>query len=92
METKSLSTVFSMPFTELLGRRINAGVFRIIAYPQTSCDYYQAALTFNKRDLLSVLKPYGIKTATSYYLNKGDVINTDEIVAKVGLRLFCKTQ
>jgi D-alanine-D-alanine ligase len=52
--------------------------------PQTSCDYYQQALTFNKRDLLSVLKPYGIKTATSYYLNKGDAINTDEI-AKVGL-------
>jgi D-alanine-D-alanine ligase len=53
--------------------------FELLHIPQTSCDYYQA-LTFNKRDLLSVLKPYGIKTATSYYLNKGDAINTDEIV------------
>ena len=64
--------------------------FELLHIPQTSCDYYQAALTFNKRDLLSVLKPYGIKTATSYYVNKGDAINTDEIVAKVGLPCFVK--
>ncbi|HSD13496.1 MAG TPA: hypothetical protein VLB74_02490, partial [Flavobacterium sp.] len=37
--------------------------FELLGIPQTSCDYYQAALTFNKRDMLSVLKPYGIKTA-----------------------------
>jgi D-alanine-D-alanine ligase len=35
--------------------------FELLHIPQTPCDYYQAALTFNKRDLLSVLKPYGIK-------------------------------
>lgn len=64
--------------------------FELIGMPQTSCDYYQAALTFNKRDLLAVLKPYGIKTATSYYINKGDTINTDEIVQKVGLPCFVK--
>ena len=64
--------------------------FELLNIPQTSCDYYQAALTFNKRDLLSVLKPYGIKTATSYYLNKGDAIHTDEIVTKVGLPCFVK--
>ena len=58
--------------------------------PQTSCDYYQAALTFNKRDLLSVLKPYGIKTATSFYLNLGDNINLEEIISKVGLPCFVK--
>lgn len=64
--------------------------FELLNIPQTSCDYYQAALTFNKRDLLSVLKPYGIKTAISYYLNKGDVINTAEIINKVGLPCFVK--
>lgn len=64
--------------------------FQLLNIPQTSCDYYQSALTFNKRDLLSVLKPYGIKTAISYYLNKGDLINTDEIVKKVGLPCFVK--
>jgi D-alanine-D-alanine ligase len=64
--------------------------FELIGLPQSSCDYYQSALTFNKRDLLSVLKPYGIKTAISYYLNKGDAINTEEIVKKVGLPCFVK--
>ena len=64
--------------------------FELLGIPQTSCDYYQAALTFNKRDLLSVLKPYGIKTATSYYLNKGDLIDTAKIVNKVGLPCFVK--
>jgi D-alanine-D-alanine ligase len=64
--------------------------FELIGMPQSSCDYYQAALTFNKRDLLSVLKPYGIKTATSYYLNKGDSIDTQKIVKTVGLPCFVK--
>ncbi|MET3029130.1 D-alanine--D-alanine ligase [Flavobacterium sp. UW10123] len=64
--------------------------FELIGMPQSSCDYYQSALTFNKRDLLSVLKPYEIKTAISYYLNKGDEINTAEIVTKVGLPCFVK--
>ena len=64
--------------------------FELLNIPQTSCDYYQAALTFNKRDMLSVLKPYGIKTAESYYLNLGDKINVDTILAKVGLPCFVK--
>jgi D-alanine-D-alanine ligase len=64
--------------------------FELLGIPQTSCEYYQAALTFNKRDLLSVLKPYGIKTATSYYLNKGDVFTPEQIVEKVGLPCFVK--
>ncbi|MDG2432288.1 D-alanine--D-alanine ligase [Flavobacterium sp.] len=64
--------------------------FELLKIPHTSCGYYQAALTFNKRDLLSVLKPYGIKTAISYYLNKGDAIDTAEIAAKVGMPCFVK--
>lgn len=64
--------------------------FELLGIPQSSCDYYQAALTFNKRDLLSVLKPYGIKCATSFYLNKGEHIDTAEIVKKVGLPCFVK--
>jgi len=64
--------------------------FKLIGLPQTSCEAYQAALTFNKRDCLSVLKPYGILTAESYYLNLGDTINEDEIIAKVGLPCFVK--
>ena len=64
--------------------------FELLNIPQTSCSMYQAALTFNKRDCLSVLKPYGIKTAESFYLNLGDAINEDEIISKVGLPCFVK--
>ncbi|MEA1786842.1 D-alanine--D-alanine ligase [Arenibacter sp. GZD96] len=64
--------------------------FALLGVPQTSCGHYQAALTFNKRDLLSVLKPYGIKAAPSYYLNRGDAIHEEEIVQKVGLPCFVK--
>lgn len=64
--------------------------FELLNIPQTSCGFYQAALTFNKRDLLSVLKPYGIKSAASFYLNKGDAINEDAIIEKVKLPCFVK--
>lgn len=66
------------------------GYLALLGMPHTSCGMYQAALTFNKRDLLSTLKPYGIKCATSYYLNAGDVIDKEAIVAKVGLPCFVK--
>lgn len=64
--------------------------FELLKIPQTSCGFYQAALTFNKRDLLSVLKPYGVKSAASYYLNKGDAIDEDAIIEKVQLPCFVK--
>ena len=64
--------------------------FHLLNIPQTSCGMYQASLTFNKRDCLSVLKPYGIKTAESFYLNLGDTINENDIINKVGLPCFVK--
>ena len=64
--------------------------FELLGLKHTSCDFYQAALTFNKRDLLSVLKPYDIKAAPSYYLNLGDDINENEIIEKVKLPCFVK--
>ncbi len=64
--------------------------FDLIGIKHTSAPFYQMALTFNKRDCLSVVKQYGIKTATSYYLDKGNVINVDEIIDKVGLPCFVK--
>ena len=62
----------------------------LLNIPHTSAPFYQMALTFNKRDTLSVVKEYGIRTAKSIYLNKGDIINTEEIIKKVGLPCFIK--
>ena len=66
------------------------GYFELLGIPQTSCSMYQAALTFNKRDLLATLKPHGIKSAESYYLNLGDSVDEAAIVEKVGLPCFVK--
>ena len=66
------------------------GYLELLNIPHTSCGMYQASLTFNKRDCLSTLKPYGVKTATSYYVNLGDTVNETAIVEKVGLPCFVK--
>ncbi|WGD35191.1 D-alanine--D-alanine ligase [Olleya sp. YS] len=66
------------------------GYFKLLNIPHTSCGMYQASITFNKRDCLSILKPYGILTAESYYLNLGDTVKEDEIIEKVGLPCFVK--
>ena len=64
--------------------------FKLLSIPHTSCNMYQAALTFNKRDCLSALKPYGIISAKSYFLNAGDPVDTSAIESAVGFPCFVK--
>ena len=64
--------------------------FEILNIPYTGCSSYTSALTFNKRDCISVLKKYDIPTAKSVYLNKSEFFNEDEILKKVGLPCFVK--
>lgn len=86
--------VFDVVFNAIHGTPGEDGLIqaylKLLNIPQTSCNYYQSTLTFNKRDMLSVLKPYGIKTAISYYLNQGDTILEDQIIQRVGLPCFVK--
>lgn len=56
----------------------------------TGCDFYQSALTFNKKDTLAVLSKYGIPSAKSIYLRNGEEISDDEIVEKLCLPVFVK--
>ncbi len=67
-----------------------ASYFELLGIPQTSSPFYPAALSFNKRDCLTVLKHFGIKCANSYYVNKGMKIDTETIVKTVGLPCFVK--
>lgn len=94
VEVQGSRITFDVVFNAIHGTPGEDGLmqayFELLNIPQTSCNYYQAALTFNKRDLLSVLKPYGIKTATSYYLNNGDSIEPTKIIETVGLPCFVK--
>nr|WP_314496651.1 D-alanine--D-alanine ligase [uncultured Chryseobacterium sp.] len=61
-----------------------------IGQTYTGCDFYQSALTFNKKDTLAVLSKYGIPSAKSIYLRKGEEINVDKIIGDLGLPLFVK--
>ena len=67
-----------------------ASYFELLGIPQTSSPFYPAALSFNKRDCLTVLKHFGIKCANSYYVNEGMKIDTEIIVKTVGLPCFVK--
>lgn len=62
----------------------------MIRQKYTGCNFYQSALTFNKKDTLAVLSKYGIPSAKSIYLKKGDKIDTGKIVSELGLPLFVK--
>lgn len=62
----------------------------LLGIPHTSAPFYQMALTFNKRDTLSVVRAYGINVATSVYLDRGDKIDATKIINKVGLPCFVK--
>ena len=64
--------------------------WELLGIPQTSPGFYQSALSFNKRDCLSVLKNFGVRCAESFYLNRGDEIDSEKIIEKVGLPCFVK--
>lgn len=64
--------------------------WELLEIPYTGCNFYQSALTFNKRDTLSVLSKFNIPKAKSIYLTKGMEISADEVVAELGLPFFVK--
>lgn len=64
--------------------------WQLIGLPYTGCGFYQSALTFNKRDTLSVLSKFGIPHAKSVYLSKGDNVSAEDIVGTLGLPFMVK--
>jgi len=64
--------------------------WELIGLPYTGCSFYQSALTFNKRDTLSVLSKFNIPRAKSIYLSKGDAITAEDIINTLGLPFMVK--
>jgi D-alanine-D-alanine ligase len=56
----------------------------------TGCNFYQSALTFNKKDTLAVLSKYGSPSAKSIYLRKDEIFDEEKIIEELGLPLFVK--
>lgn len=64
--------------------------WELIGLPYTGCNFYQSALTFNKKDCIAVLDKYGIPHAKSVYIHSDLPYDIDEIIEKVGLPCFVK--
>lgn len=64
--------------------------WELLDLPYTGCGFYQSALTFNKRDTLSVLSKFNIPKAKSIYLSKGMIISAQEVKDQLGLPFMVK--
>ena len=67
-----------------------AALWELLEIPFSSTDSYNAALTFNKRDCLSVLRAWNVPTAKYFELNQGDPVDLEKIQKTVGLPCFVK--
>jgi D-alanine-D-alanine ligase len=67
-----------------------AALWELLEIPFSSTDSYNAALTFNKRDCLSVLRAWNVPTAKNFELNQGDPVDLEKIQKTVGLPCFVK--
>jgi D-alanine-D-alanine ligase len=64
--------------------------WELIDLPYTGCGFYQSALTFSKRDTLSVLGKFDIPKANSVYITKGQEIDGEKIANTLGFPFFVK--
>jgi D-alanine-D-alanine ligase len=67
-----------------------AAYFDLLNIKHNSCGFFEAALTFSKRECIAVAKSNGIKCADSVFLEKSLAYDADEIVEKLGLPVIVK--
>ncbi|GHT47658.1 D-alanine--D-alanine ligase [Bacteroidia bacterium] len=66
------------------------GYLDMLGIPYSCCGVLTASLTFNKYFCNHYLRNFGVKTAKSILLRKGETKTSEEIVAELGLPLFIK--
>ena len=66
------------------------GYFDMTGIPYSSCGVLASALTFNKYFCNRFLKNFGVKTAESFLLRKGDRWDSATILLELGLPVFVK--
>lgn len=64
--------------------------FELIGLPYSTCDVHSSSLTFNKWFCNNYLRTFGVTMSTSVKLTKGDKIDSEAIVKKLGLPVFVK--
>ncbi len=87
-------TVFDYAYIIIHGTPGENGVFegylRLLRIPFSTCDVLASALTFNKFMLNKTLKSVGVNVSESIRVRKGDTVNPDEVVSRLGLPCFIK--
>jgi D-alanine-D-alanine ligase len=64
--------------------------FELVGIPYSTGDTLNMSLTFNKYACNSFLRPLGIPVAESILIRKGEQVDAQAIVAKLGLPCFAK--
>ena len=64
--------------------------FDMLEIPYTTCSHLAATVTFNKYVCNQYLKTFGVKVAEAVLIRQNDVINSSDIIAKLGLPCFVK--
>ncbi len=67
------------------------GYFDMIGVPYSCCGVLAAAITFNKYTCNHYLQDFGIRISPSCLLRKGQTMSDAEVVEKVGLPCFIKS-
>ena len=66
------------------------GYFDMVKIPHSTCGVYSSALTFNKFFCSNYLRNFDVRMAKSVRLFKGDQVDADQLVEKLGLPMFVK--
>jgi len=66
------------------------GYFELLKVPYSTCNVHSSSLTFNKWFCNNYLRSMGVLMASSLKFKKGDKIDSEAIVEKLGLPIFVK--
>ena len=66
------------------------GYLDMLQIPYSCCGVLAASLTFSKYFCNQYLKNFGVKIASSVYLRRGEKVDSEEIVTRLGLPIFVK--
>ncbi len=67
------------------------GYFDMLGIPYSCCGVLAAAVTFNKYTCNHYLQDFGIRISPSCLLRKGQTMTNEDVIAKVGLPCFIKS-
>lgn len=66
------------------------GYFELVSIPYSTCNVLVSALTFNKFACNNYLRNFNIRVADSAHFFKGEPVNDDDIIARLGFPVFVK--